>query len=181
MKAAELVEALQSQGVRLEVVNDRLRVTPASRLTVEQRAALASLACEVGALVSGPPSPPDPVPVPVVPLDRTTTRELLGTRPDPAALAALRAEVGAALRQLEAEVTGAAPIRPDVLLVRGRPIADFLDLDVLVRVLDRTPWRSTADGPCPACHRSSWWTSTAGRTVCRLCHPPASPELEATP
>jgi hypothetical protein len=57
MKAAELVEALQSQGVRLEVVNDRLRVTPASRLTAEQRTALAALAAEVGILVAGTKGP----------------------------------------------------------------------------------------------------------------------------
>ncbi len=38
--------------------------------------------------------------------------------------------------------------------------------------------RAIAPLPCHVCKRWSGWRSTAGRTVCRTCHPPA-PGVEA--
>jgi hypothetical protein len=38
--------------------------------------------------------------------------------------------------------------------------------------------RVIAPLPCHVCKGRSWWRSTAGRTVCRTCHPPA-PGAEA--
>jgi hypothetical protein len=93
-------------------------------------------------------------------LDRRTLLEVLGGSPDPTAVAALHGEVLAVLGQFQSEVaTGGRG--SGVLLVRGRPVADFLDLDTLARLL----------GPAPRPRRD-----TPAR--CRRGAPPAEP---ATP
>ena len=35
-----------------------------------------------------------------------------------------------------------------------------------------------ADEPCYCCKRTDWWISIHGNRICRVCHPPAYPELE---
>ena len=67
-------------------------------------------------------------------LDPLTIREALGENPTPEALQALLAEVQAALAHLSTEVRlgrfDGAPVR-----VRGRPVADWLDVPSLARLL----------------------------------------------
>src|SRR2546425_68077 len=68
-----------------------------------------------------------------VSLDTTTVREVLGAKPDPHDVAIIRFEVLAAIEKYEAGIrTGALPPR---LVVRGRPLADWLDLGHLARLL----------------------------------------------
>ena len=54
--------------------------------------------------------------------------------PDPHDLAILRFDVAEAVAQLEAELRAGA-VEPRVRLVRGRPLADWLDLDDVARLL----------------------------------------------
>jgi hypothetical protein len=67
-------------------------------------------------------------------------RAELGPRLDPTALAAIETEVRAAITQYEAEVT-MGQLGSGVLLVRGRPLADYLDLDTMALLL-RQPSRN---------------------------------------
>jgi hypothetical protein len=40
--------------------------------------------------------------------------------------------------------------------------------------------RDTPPDTCPACRQARWWTDRlCGRRVCRVCHPPTTPEAEA--
>lgn len=67
-------------------------------------------------------------------LDPGTVRDTLGPRPDPHHIAMLKLDVMAAVAWLEAEIrTGS--LGPAPLLVRGRPLADWLDLGALARLL----------------------------------------------
>ncbi len=84
-------------------------------------------------LAEGVRSAPDRTPSgksgapPVVRLDPTTVREVLGAHPDLHQLAIVQFDVLAAVARLEAEirlgVIGASPLR-----VCGRPLADWLDV-----------------------------------------------------
>src|SRR6266511_3050769 len=62
MTVVELVEHAQAQGITLEAAGDRLRVTPAARLSPELRAALREHKAEVLALLTGPRPPGATVP-----------------------------------------------------------------------------------------------------------------------
>lgn len=113
-------------------------------------------------------------------LDPVTLRDALGSDPDPVALAALEAEVLAAVASVESEIlTGA--LGSGVALVRGRPLADWLPLEDLARMLRRVPWRSEAGAPCYAC--DGRWRSPGRGAWCAACaHPPApGAEAEAAP
>jgi len=71
---------------------------------------------------------------PALALDAVTVRDALGPRPDPHQLAMLTFDVLAALSYLEAEIrTGQLGRSP--LLVRGRPLADYLPLDTIARLI----------------------------------------------
>lgn len=38
----------------------------------------------------------------------------------------------------------------------------------------------TEPDACPSCHRADWWRDgRSGRRICRVCHPPPGPEVEA--
>lgn len=72
-------------------------------------------------------------------LDPVTVEEVLGPAPTPEALNALHRQIVQALVKLEGEVrTGALGSGP--LLVRGRPLADYLSLDELAGWLRRAKW-----------------------------------------
>jgi hypothetical protein len=67
-------------------------------------------------------------------LDAETVSAVLGPKPPAPALAQLEAEVRAALAQYRVEVsTGVLGL--GALLVRGRPLADYLPLDQVARLL----------------------------------------------
>lgn len=86
-------------------------------------------------------------------LDAETAREVLGHDPDPHELACIRLGVLAAVHALAAEIESGV-IAPGPRLVHGRPLADWLDLDAVARLLrawrDHAP-RTTVDavGPWP--------------------------------
>jgi hypothetical protein len=121
---AALVAALRARGVTLEPRGDKLRVRPVSRLTPNELEALRQYKAEVLALLT---------PVSVT-LDIQTVREVLGREAtDPHAVACVRFAVVAALRELEAGIrAGSLPPRR---LVHGRPLADWLDLNSIARLL----------------------------------------------
>jgi hypothetical protein len=85
-----------------------------------------------------------------VSLDPTTVREVLDRdADDPHAVGCLHFDVLAVVRELEAGIaTGQFPPRR---LIRGRPLAEWLDLDELARLLcaleRRTRTRGAADAP----------------------------------
>lgn len=76
------------------------------------------------------------VAAPSLRLDPLTVRELLGDRPDPDGLRALLAEVAEALVRLQEEIRS-GQLAPSPLLVRGRPVADWLPLEEVARLLGR--------------------------------------------
>ena len=72
------------------------------------------------------------------PLDPGTVATVLGPRPADAAVAALTAEVRGAIGRFQADAeTGARSA--GVLMVRGRPLAEYIDLGTLARLLAATP------------------------------------------
>ena len=128
---AALVADLQARGVTLEPRGEKLAIRPVSRLTREELEALRAHKPEVLRLLA---------PQPALTLDPATLREVLGPRPDPAALAALEAEVRDAIAQYQVEVATGVLGR-GVLMVRGRPLADYLGLDTVARLLGARPGR----------------------------------------
>jgi hypothetical protein len=128
MTVAALVATLQARGVTLEPRGDRLAVRPASWLTAEEREAVRRNKTEVLRLLTAP----------ALALDRRTVLEVLGSSPDPTAVATLQGEVLAVIGHFQSEVATGV-LGSGVLLVRGRPAADFLDLDTLARLLGPAP------------------------------------------
>lgn len=125
--AAELLATLQARGVTLEPRGDKLRVRPADRLSPEDLDRLRALKPAILALLAPPPAPS-------IALDPATLREVLGRdAADPHAVACLKLDVLAVVRELEAGIaTGQLPPRR---LIRGRPLAEWLPLDELARLL----------------------------------------------
>ena len=117
-----------ARGVTLEPRGDKLDVRPMSRVTAEERESLRQHKAEILALLAVPPLGAR------FSLDPLTVRGALGTCPDSAAVAAFEAEVLDAIGTYQTEVaTGRIAAR--VLLVRGRPLADYLDLDTVARLI----------------------------------------------
>lgn len=128
MTAAALVERLQARGVILKPEGANLRIRPFSLLTPAEIAALRELKPEVLRLLTSP----------AVRLDAQTTAEVLGPDPAPADLAAARREVSEAVDVLTADIA-AGVVASRLLLVRGRPLADWLDLAEVAALL--RAWR----------------------------------------
>jgi hypothetical protein len=123
--AAVLVETLRARGVHLRAVGDKIRYRPISALTPEGLEALRQHKAEVLALLTRPPA---------FMLDTATVHEVLGDHPDPHHLTMVKFNVMKALAQLERE-SQAGAIGQTPLLVRGRPLADWLSMDDLARLL----------------------------------------------
>ena len=125
MSPATLVETLRARGVTLEVHGDRLKVRPASAVTADEVETLRRHKPEVLSLLA--PAPP-------VSLDMRTVRDVLGPDADnPHAFASLLLEVTDAVRELEAGIR--VGVLPPRRLVHGRPLADWLNLDDVARLL----------------------------------------------
>jgi TubC N-terminal docking domain len=130
---AALVTHLQARGVTLEPRGDRLRVRPVGLVTPAEVEALKRHKAEVLALLAEASRPRPAAPPSLMTLDPTTVREFLGDHPDPHDLAMLRVDVAEAVARLEAGIrAGHIPTRQ---LVRGRPLADWLDLAEVARLL----------------------------------------------
>jgi hypothetical protein len=107
---------------------DRLRFRPGQAVTPEEREALRRHKAEVMALLLGLDLPPSSA------LDPVTVRAVLGLKPDAVALAALEADVRVAIAQYRLEVASGR-FGAGVVLVRGRPLADYLNLDTVAWLL----------------------------------------------
>lgn len=129
--AAQLVQALRARGVNLEPEGDRLRIRPASALSAEELEALRHVKPEVLRLLHAEHAlcvpPPDP----------ETLREVLGPGPTPRDLEALHHELACALWDLRERQAGRLPWGGR-LLVRGRPLADWLSLEEVAHILRGT-------------------------------------------
>ncbi len=127
--AVELVARLRARGVSLEPDGATLVVRPADAVSPDEVAALKRHKQQVLAVLRRSARPPRLI------LNPVAVRETLGPEPDEEALAALRFDVLAAVRQLQAEIqTGDLGSRP--LQVRGHPLGDWLDLADVALLLD---------------------------------------------
>jgi hypothetical protein len=129
-------------------------------------------------------------PRPTLTLQACTVHEELGPHPDPHQVAALRLELIEAVTGLVAAVTGHRG--PPRVLVRGRPLADWLGIDAVVGLLALAPpWASDRPardrriGPYTSCPRHpaiGTWTydSATGEPVCRRCDTGMPAELAPT-
>jgi len=159
MTAAALLADLAARGVRLERRGDAIRIiAPRGVLSDADKAALQTAKAGLLRLLpdhAAPPPPPDEPRLVACCCPRWRRRgepppqpcalhALLGETPDPAALAALDAEVRQAIAQYRVDVaysTGG----PGPLLVRGRPLSDWLDLDTIGRLITARVMRSPDD------------------------------------
>lgn len=91
------------------------------------------------------PSSPPPPPNPPLYLDRVTLREVLGDHPAPEAVRTLQNEVAAALARLQAEILSGW-IAKTPSLVRGVPLALWLPLEEVARLLAGAPPRRRKEG-----------------------------------
>jgi hypothetical protein len=127
MNALALVATLRGRGVELVPDGDELVVRPASR-AADLLDDLRRLKPEVLAVLRRPRAPS-------LVLNPETVREVLDADAgDPHAVACLRFDVLAVVRKLEEEIATSS-LAPGLRLVRGRPLADWLDLDDLARLL----------------------------------------------
>ncbi|MBI3104106.1 MAG: hypothetical protein HYY95_00675 [Candidatus Rokubacteria bacterium] len=130
--AAELVQSLRRRGVILEPMGDRLRVRPASRVSPDELEALRRAKPAVLDLLRTEHA------LSVPPPDSETVREVLGPDPAPADLDTLHHELAGALWELRDRQAGRQPWGGP-LLVRGRPLADWLPLEEVARILRSAP------------------------------------------
>jgi hypothetical protein len=129
--AADLVETLRARGVVVRAVGDRLRLRPASAVSADEVEALKRHKPEILRLLTPAAAT---VSVPILPsLDADIVRDVLGPDPDPHTVACIAWEVLDAVREIKEGIrTGQLPRRR---LIEGRPIADWLPLDDLARLL----------------------------------------------
>jgi hypothetical protein len=126
MTAVQLVATLRARGVELVPAGNRLRFRPGEAVTSEEREMLAAVKGEVLAMLAP------------LALDQVAVRMVLGPRPEPPAVHALEGEVRAAIAQYQIEaMTGVIGAR--LLLIRGRPLADYLDLETVAQLLRSWP------------------------------------------
>jgi hypothetical protein len=126
--AAALVERLQARGVELRVDGDRLRLRPAGAISADEVEAIKRHKPAILRLLATTTTAPDDPD-----LDPATVRDTLGASPDPHMLAGIAWDVRDALRELRAGI--ASGHLPPRRLVAGRPLADWLTLDVLAALL----------------------------------------------
>ena len=146
MTPAALLATLAARGVHIERHGDALRVrAPRGVLTETDKAELRATKPALLRLLGDPPAPPAPGAPPrlvcLCPPRRPGERFVLcalhalcGASPDPAAVAALEADVRHAIRQYQAEVATGL-LGPGPLRVRGYLLSDYLDLDTLGRLI----------------------------------------------
>jgi TubC N-terminal docking domain len=136
--AAALLAELRQRRVELEAAGDKLRYRPAEGVTPDDLERLRTHKAELLRLLTTAESAP-----PTLALDATTVREVLGPAPAPEVVATIRREVIAAIAVVQAGIaTGALPPRQ---IVRGHPLADWLTLDEIARLL--RAWRGLASTP----------------------------------
>jgi hypothetical protein len=127
MSAVALLVSLRARGVEVFTDGHRVGVRPAGALTKDEREALRRQKRELLELLT---SPPRFLPL----LDPDALRDMLGERPSPHAVAMLAWDVKDALDGLEAEIAS-GHVAPGIRLVHGRPLADWLDLGDVARLL----------------------------------------------
>jgi hypothetical protein len=129
MTAASIVAELRARGVTPEARGDNLHVRPTRLVKPEELEALRARKAEILVFLRS-------LSRAWVDLDPTAVHEAFGEAPNDRDLAILRFDVLAAISRLEVEIAtgvyGAAPI-----LVRGRPLGDWLDLGEVAELLRR--------------------------------------------
>jgi hypothetical protein len=130
--AAALVADLRARGVALETRGDKLVIRPTRLVTPEELEELRQRKAEVLALLARP-APTAPAWTPPA-LHPATVAEVLGPEPDPAELLAVQHDVAAAVAGLRFEMQSGR-VRPWLRVVRGRPLADWLPLETVARLL----------------------------------------------
>jgi TubC N-terminal docking domain len=131
--ATALLARLRDRGITVLADGDRLRLRPGTALTPDDIEAIAAEKAELLRLVRAMSSPAQ---ARGVPLDPITLHEVLGPRPAPKAVSAVRQEILTAIATIEVGIaTGALSPRQ---LVRGRSLADWLSLDYLAQLLRRS-------------------------------------------
>ena len=123
MTPTDLLAELRARGVKLIAGGGQIKFRPASAVTDAELEALKRHKAELLTLLA----PTD------VPLDMKTAAQVLGPDPDEHAVACLKFDV------LEAVVLYRDGVRagqlPPRLLVRGLPLADWLSIDDVARLL----------------------------------------------
>jgi tubulysin polyketide synthase-like protein len=131
--AAELLADLERRGVRLAASGDTIRIAPKGRLSAAELAMLRARKPELLQLLQAPANLTEHhLHVPAH--DPETVREVLGTAPTAADREALHHQVACAVWDLRERQAGRQPWG-GVLLVRGRPLADWLSLDTIADLL----------------------------------------------
>ena len=131
--AAALLAELRERRIELKAAGDKLRYWPAESVTPDDLVRLRTHKLELLRLLTIAESVS-----PLLVLDTTTMREVLGPAPAPEVVATVRREVIAAIAVVQAGIaTGTLPPRQ---LVRGHPLADWLSLDEIALLLRL--WRS---------------------------------------
>jgi TubC N-terminal docking domain len=131
MTAGDTILAeLRRRGVEVVAAGDKIRWRPKEAVPDTLRAAIVQHKPELLATLTVPA---------VRRLYPETMAEVLGPAPEASAVAAVRCEVAAAVCELRAEIeTG--QLLPRCLLVRGRPLAEWLDLDDVAALLRAWDW-----------------------------------------
>jgi hypothetical protein len=131
--AAVLLAELRERRIELKAVGDKLRYQPTEQVTPADRERLRSHKSELLALLTTAESKSA-----TVVLDATTVHAILGPTPALEAVQAVRREVATTIAVVEAAIgTGKTP---PCLLIRGHPLAAWLSLDEVARLLRL--WRS---------------------------------------
>ena len=131
--AALLLAELRERRIELKAVGDKLRYRPAEQVTLADRERLRSHKSELLALLTNAESKSA-----TVVLDGTTVHEVLGRTPALEAVQAVRRQVATTIAVVEAAIgAGKTPPR---LLIGGHPLAAWLSLDEVARLLRL--WRS---------------------------------------
>ncbi len=136
---AALVDALRDRGVTFRVDGETVYVKPVAAVTPGELAVLRERKAEVRALLAARPTLRM-----WVDLDPVAVRETLGDPPDQHSLACVRFDVLAAVHELETGI--ASGVLPARRVVWGKPLADWLTLDALARLLGAGVRGSKANG-----------------------------------
>lgn len=132
MTALDLLATLQARGVELVAAGDRLRWRPREALTPVEVERLRDHKAQLLRLLAEPKTADSPAPP--LRLDSVTVREVLGPTPTPEVLQQVESEILAALAGLDQEIRS-GQLGPGPMLVRGIPLALWLPLDQVARLL----------------------------------------------
>jgi hypothetical protein len=130
--AAALLKRLRARGVIVHADGNRLRLRPANAVTDDEVEALRRLKPEILRMLRLT-LPTEAAAAALPNLDADAVREVLGPCPDAHAAACIAWDVLDAVREIQVGIRDG--VLPRRRLIEGRPLADWLPLDDLVRLL----------------------------------------------